>query len=105
MARSIFGFIHSSGLFFFPFPSPRDLSTSSHQAGSPGDKALANRLFSKFQDYGMKSWTDDHYVKIQDPPVSGSNHITFNGMDERPTGFLSYSACGKVSVRSSALPV
>lgn len=78
----------------------RDLSTGSHQAGSPGDEALANKLFSKFKDYGMESWTDEHFVKVQDPPASGSNRIVFkNGSEERPSGFLSYSACGTVTVR------
>lgn len=49
----------------------------------------------------MKSWTDEHFVKVQDPPVSGYNKIVFkNGKEERPSGFLSYSACGTVSVRS-----
>lgn len=85
--------------------SPRDLSTGSHQAGSPGDEALANKLFSKFKDYGMKSWTDEHFVKVQDAPASGSNRIVFkSGREERPSGFLSYSACGTVSVRSPPTP-
>uniref|UniRef100_A0A674MRC0 Transferrin receptor protein 1 n=1 Tax=Takifugu rubripes TaxID=31033 RepID=A0A674MRC0_TAKRU len=79
-------------------PVLADLSTGSHQAGSPGDEALANKLLRKFSDYGMKSWTDDHFVKVQDPPVSGYNRIVFkNGKEERPSGFLSYSACGTVS--------
>lgn len=57
----------------------------------------------------MKSWTDEHYVKVQDPPRSGSNRVVFrNGNEERPTGFLSYSACGTATVRNlpaSRLPV
>lgn len=58
-------------------------------------------MISKFKDYDMKSWTDEHFVKVQDPPLSGSNRIVFkNGTEERPTGFLSYSACGTVTVRN-----
>lgn len=95
----------SEAHFSFFSSSPRDLATGSHQAGSLGDEVLANKLFSKFKDYGMKSWTDDHYVKVQDPPLSGYNRVVFkNGNEERPTGFLSYSACGSVTVRSPAPP-
>ncbi|CAF97624.1 unnamed protein product, partial [Tetraodon nigroviridis] len=74
-----------------------DLSSSSHQAGSPGDETLANKVLSKFKDYGMKTWSDEHFVKVQDPPRSGFNSIVFkDGNEERPSGFLSYSACGRV---------
>lgn len=40
-------------------------------------------------------------MKVQDPPLSGYNRVVFkNGNEERPTGFLSYSACGTVMVRN-----
>ncbi|XP_044076872.1 transferrin receptor 1a isoform X2 [Siniperca chuatsi] len=73
-----------------------EFSSDSHQAGSPGDEALGNKVLKKFKEYGMTSWTDEHFVKVQDPPASGSNRLVFNGKEERPTGFLSYSATGKV---------
>lgn len=48
-------------------------------------------------------------MKVQDPPLSGYNRIVFrDGNEERPTGFLSYSARGTVTVRNlqnSDLPV
>uniref|UniRef100_A0A669D8K8 Transferrin receptor protein 1 n=1 Tax=Oreochromis niloticus TaxID=8128 RepID=A0A669D8K8_ORENI len=71
------------------------LSSSNHRAGSPGDEDLGNKVITKFKEYGMKTWTDEYFVKVQDPPASGYNRIVFkNGPEERPTGFLSYSASG-----------
>ncbi|XP_042070236.1 transferrin receptor 1a [Haplochromis burtoni] len=71
------------------------LTSSNHRAGSPGDEDLGNKVITKFKEYGMKTWTDEHFVKVQDPPASGYNRIVFkNGSEERPTGFLSYSASG-----------
>uniref|UniRef100_A0A3P9BPI7 Transferrin receptor protein 1 n=1 Tax=Maylandia zebra TaxID=106582 RepID=A0A3P9BPI7_9CICH len=71
------------------------LTSSNHRAGSPGDEDLGNKVITKFKEYGMKTWTDEHFVKVQDPPASGYNRIVFkNGSEERPTGFLSYSANG-----------
>ncbi|XP_070830659.1 transferrin receptor protein 1-like [Chaetodon trifascialis] len=73
-----------------------EFSSSNHRAGSPGDEDLGNQVLSKFKEYGMNTWTDEHFVKVQDPPVSGFNKFVFNGVEERPTGFLSYSANGTV---------
>uniref|UniRef100_A0A3Q2VF30 Transferrin receptor protein 1 n=1 Tax=Haplochromis burtoni TaxID=8153 RepID=A0A3Q2VF30_HAPBU len=71
------------------------LNSSNHRAGSPGDEDLGNKVIKKFKEYGMKTWTDEHFVKVQDPPASGYNRIVFkNGSEEHPTGFLSYSASG-----------
>ncbi|XP_063317370.1 transferrin receptor protein 1-like isoform X2 [Pelmatolapia mariae] len=71
------------------------LSSSNHRAGSPGDEDLGNKVLKKFKEYGMKTWTDEYFVKVQDPPASGYNRIVFkNRPEERPTGFLSYSASG-----------
>nr|AHE13882.1 transferrin receptor 1 [Monopterus albus] len=72
-----------------------DFTKDSHQAGSPGDEELGNKVLKKFKDYGMNTWTDEHFVKIQDPPASGSNRFVFkNEKEQRPSGFLSYSANG-----------
>uniref|UniRef100_A0AAX7SNT6 Transferrin receptor protein 1 n=1 Tax=Astatotilapia calliptera TaxID=8154 RepID=A0AAX7SNT6_ASTCA len=71
------------------------LTSSNHRAGSPGDEDLGNKVITKFKEYGMKTWTDEYFVKVQDPPASGYNRIVFkNGSEEHPTGFLSYSASG-----------
>lgn len=55
-------------------------------------------MLKKFKEYGMKTWTDEHFVKVQDPPTSGSNRFVFKGKEERPNGFLSYSGNGTVTV-------
>uniref|UniRef100_A0AAZ1WVJ1 Transferrin receptor protein 1 n=1 Tax=Oreochromis aureus TaxID=47969 RepID=A0AAZ1WVJ1_OREAU len=48
---------------------------------TPYTAALSgNKVLKKFKEYGMKTWTDEHFVK--------------NGPEGRPTGFLSYSASG-----------
>ncbi|XP_068196117.1 transferrin receptor protein 1-like isoform X2 [Antennarius striatus] len=76
----------------------RDFSSDAHQAGSPGDESLANRVMDLFSGLGMKTWTDQHFVKVQDPPASGSNKIRFRDQsEERLEGFLSYSGTGTVS--------
>ncbi|XP_073347503.1 transferrin receptor protein 1-like [Pagrus major] len=74
-----------------------DFAMAEHRAGSPGDKALANKVINKFKTYGMDTWSDEHFVKVQDPPASGYNTFVFKGNEQRPTGFLSYSATGKVN--------
>ncbi|XP_054452362.1 transferrin receptor protein 1-like isoform X2 [Anoplopoma fimbria] len=72
-----------------------EFSSDNHRAGSGGDDVLAAKFFNKFKEYGMNTWTDEHFVKVQDPPASGSNRFVFKaGKDERPEGFLSYSANG-----------
>ncbi|XP_026170321.1 transferrin receptor protein 1 isoform X3 [Mastacembelus armatus] len=68
-----------------------------HRAGSPGDERLGNKVLEKFKTYGMNTWTDELFVKVQDPPASGFNKLVFkNGKEERLDGFLSYSASGTV---------
>lgn len=81
---------------FFSFFS--DFASPSHRAGSPGDEDLGNKVLKKFKEYGMNTWTNEHFVKVQDPPASGTNKIVFKGNEYRPDGFLSYSANGTVMV-------
>lgn len=51
----------------------------------------------------MKTWTDEHFIKVQDRPLSGSNKVIFkDGKEERPEGFLSYSANGIAKVKGEA---
>uniref|UniRef100_A0A3B5LH61 Transferrin receptor protein 1 n=1 Tax=Xiphophorus couchianus TaxID=32473 RepID=A0A3B5LH61_9TELE len=74
-----------------------EFSHSNHRAGSSQDESLANRVLQRFKDYGMKAWTDEHFIKVHDPPAAGYNTFVFkNASEERPRGFLSYSAVGSV---------
>ncbi|KAJ0059133.1 hypothetical protein NL108_008559 [Boleophthalmus pectinirostris] len=67
-------------------------ASSSHRAGTPGDDDLGNKVIRRFKEYGMATWTDEHFVKVQD--LSGTNKVTFNGESVDLKGFLSYSAPG-----------
>ncbi|TRY68198.1 hypothetical protein DNTS_025756 [Danionella cerebrum] len=70
----------------------KEFSSASHQAGSPGDEALANKIFGKFTSYGMNPWTDEHYVTVHNPGAS-NNRVLFRGSVVGTTeGFLAYSA-------------
>nr|XP_020515153.1 transferrin receptor protein 1-like isoform X2 [Labrus bergylta] len=72
-----------------------EFSSTSHRAGSQGDEVLGNKVLTKFNEYGMKTWTDEHFVKVQDRPASGFNSFVFkNGTAQKLEGFLSYSATG-----------
>lgn len=90
-------FFFSSYLFFIS-TYPSEFSSESHRAGSPGDEVLGNKVLKKFKEYGMNTWTDEHFIKVQDPPASGFNKFVYKGMEERPEGFLSYSASGTANV-------
>uniref|UniRef100_A0A8C2HEQ6 Transferrin receptor protein 1 n=1 Tax=Cyprinus carpio TaxID=7962 RepID=A0A8C2HEQ6_CYPCA len=73
-------------------PSCREFSSASHQAGSTGDEALANKIMGKFKTFGMSTWTDEHYVKIHEPG-SSNNRVLFRGnVVETTEGYLAYSA-------------
>ncbi|XP_041848167.1 transferrin receptor protein 1-like [Melanotaenia boesemani] len=75
-----------------------EFSIVDHRAGSYGDEQLGNKVHERFKSYRMKTWTDEHFVKVQDLPASGSNSIVFkNNPEERPKGFLSYSGTGSVT--------
>ncbi|KAG7258742.1 hypothetical protein CRUP_012120, partial [Coryphaenoides rupestris] len=50
-----------------------DFASDKHQAGTPGDDLLANKVMSRFKDYGMDPWTDEHFVKVQELPVPKTN--------------------------------
>lgn len=77
----------------------RDFSINEHRAGSVGDETLGKKVHGMFKQYGMKTWTDEHFIKVQDGPSTGFNRIVLtNGEVEKPTGFLSYSATGRAEV-------
>uniref|UniRef100_A0A8C1DBD2 Transferrin receptor protein 1 n=1 Tax=Cyprinus carpio carpio TaxID=630221 RepID=A0A8C1DBD2_CYPCA len=68
--------------------------SASHQAGSTGDEALANKIMGKFKTFGMSTWTDEHYVKIHEPG-SSNNRVLFRGnVVETTEGYLAYSRTG-----------
>lgn len=46
----------------------------------------------------MKPWTDEHYVKVHDPPASGNRFIFKGQAEQRPQGILAYSGTGNVTV-------
>ncbi|KAL1279994.1 hypothetical protein QQF64_014594 [Cirrhinus molitorella] len=70
----------------------KEFSSTSHQAGSPGDEALANKIIGKFKTFGMSTWNDEHYVKVHEPG-SSNNKVLFRGNVVGTTeGYLSYSA-------------
>lgn len=70
----------------------KEFSSASHQAGSAGDEALANNIMGKFKTFGMKTWTDEHYVKVHEPG-SSNNRVLFRGNIVGTTeGYLAYSA-------------
>ncbi|KAL6104165.1 tfrc [Pungitius sinensis] len=75
-------------------PVFREFDVKDHRAGSKGDESLANKVLGKFKGYGMNTWTDEHFIKVQDPPTSGSNRFVFKGHNDSLHGFLSYSANG-----------
>ncbi|KAK1879251.1 Transferrin receptor protein 1 [Dissostichus eleginoides] len=75
----------------------REFSSDNHRAGSLSDEVLGQNVVKRFREYGMNTWTDEHFVKVQDPPASGSNSFSYKGKQERPTGFLSYSANGTIT--------
>ncbi|XP_053083462.1 transferrin receptor protein 1 isoform X2 [Pangasianodon hypophthalmus] len=74
--------------------SLREFSREDHQAGSPGDEILANKLLTIFKDNSMDPWIDAHFVKVQNLPKSGTNKVTFGSNTYSEPGYLSYSATG-----------
>ncbi|KAK9979830.1 hypothetical protein ABG768_013239 [Culter alburnus] len=79
----------------------KEFSSASHQAGTSGDEALANKIMGKFKTFGMTPWTDEHYVKVHEPAVS-KNRVLFRGNVVGTTeGYLAYSAV--TTVQGAAL--
>lgn len=70
-------------------------ASANHQAGSPGDDNLGNKVLKKFKEYGMGTWTDEHFVKVQD--LLTLNKVTFKGDVVDLEGYLSYSVSGTVT--------
>ncbi|XP_048845231.1 transferrin receptor protein 1-like [Brienomyrus brachyistius] len=72
----------------------KEFTKESHEAGSANDEALALQIKGRFQQYRMKPWTDEHFVKLQNPPASGTNKITMKEKRLQPRGYAAYSASG-----------
>ncbi|KAA0704624.1 Transferrin receptor protein 1 [Triplophysa tibetana] len=65
------------------------------KAGSPEDNSLADKINTFWKSLPMKTWIDEHFVKLQYPSSSNPNKVRF-GTEEigSPKGFLAYSATG-----------
>lgn len=65
-------------------------------AGSSVDNKLGDTIHGAFTKLNMKSWVDEHYVKLQNPDSSNPNKVWF-GNEEigSPKGFLAYSETGR----------
>uniref|UniRef100_A0A3P9H4V5 Transferrin receptor protein 1 n=1 Tax=Oryzias latipes TaxID=8090 RepID=A0A3P9H4V5_ORYLA len=77
----------------------RNLDLNSRSAGSPEDLILGNRIFDTFTELQMNPWTDIHYVELQRPDSKRPNQIEFGSEVFKPSGFLAYSATGRVQGR------
>lgn len=92
---------HCTHLSFLSLSAISEFASNDHSAGSPGDEALANKILEKFHKNNMKTWTDEHYVKLQVPPTSGSNSVKFRDQNLGSLqGYLAYSGSGTVQVRN-----
>ncbi|XP_023128622.2 transferrin receptor 1b [Amphiprion ocellaris] len=73
-----------------------EFALPSRSAGSQDDMKQADRIFNEFTKLEMEPWTDVHYVQLQTPDSKAPNHVVFGSVDFKPTGYLAYSATGKV---------
>ncbi|XP_037312516.2 transferrin receptor 1b [Pungitius pungitius] len=73
-----------------------DYDDPRRSAGSVEDTNLANRIFDDFKKVEMNPWTDIHYVQLQTPDSLRPNRVSFGADVFEPTGYLAYSATGKV---------
>uniref|UniRef100_A0AAQ5XQ32 Transferrin receptor protein 1 n=1 Tax=Amphiprion ocellaris TaxID=80972 RepID=A0AAQ5XQ32_AMPOC len=74
----------------------QEFALPSRSAGSQDDMKQADRIFNEFTKLEMEPWTDVHYVQLQTPDSKAPNHVVFGSVDFKPTGYLAYSATGKV---------
>uniref|UniRef100_A0A671X733 Transferrin receptor 1b n=1 Tax=Sparus aurata TaxID=8175 RepID=A0A671X733_SPAAU len=74
----------------------KDYDMNRRSAGSDEDKSLANRIYGEFRKQQMDPWTDIHYVQLQMPDSERPNQVLFGSDVFKPTGYLAYSATGKV---------
>uniref|UniRef100_A0A3Q4GAY3 Transferrin receptor 1b n=1 Tax=Neolamprologus brichardi TaxID=32507 RepID=A0A3Q4GAY3_NEOBR len=72
-------------------PFCRDFDKPGRSAGNDEDMSLANSIFDEFKKLEMDPWTDIHYVQLQNP-----NKVQFGSEDFSLTGYLAYSATGRV---------
>ncbi|KAG5268513.1 hypothetical protein AALO_G00213400 [Alosa alosa] len=82
---------------FSDFSLPRGVS---HEAGSDGDNKLANKVLGVFKDLNMKSWNDEHFVKLPHPSSDNPNKVIFGTEVIGTTkGYLAYSEVGTATGR------
>uniref|UniRef100_A0A3Q4GG68 Transferrin receptor 1b n=1 Tax=Neolamprologus brichardi TaxID=32507 RepID=A0A3Q4GG68_NEOBR len=65
-------------------------------AGNDEDMSLANSIFDEFKKLEMDPWTDIHYVQLPIPDSQNPNKVQFGSEDFSLTGYLAYSATGRV---------
>ena len=68
-------------LWFLSILLYSEFASSSHQAGSPGDEALGNRVLQQFRSAGLVTWTDEHFVTLQQLPEGSTNRLAFKGKE------------------------
>ncbi|KAK1790748.1 hypothetical protein P4O66_014611, partial [Electrophorus voltai] len=73
-----------------------ELSSDSHQAGSVGEDVISENIFRRFSEFGLSTWRDEFFVKVQDHPKGGTNGVTFYGTKFDESGYLAYSGNGSV---------
>ncbi|XP_076837649.1 transferrin receptor protein 1-like [Brachyhypopomus gauderio] len=71
-------------------------SSDSHQSGSSGDDLIGENILRSFNEYGLRTWSDEFFVKVQDRPIRGTNKVTFRGTTFEESGYLAYSGSGPV---------
>ncbi|XP_005449127.1 transferrin receptor 1b [Oreochromis niloticus] len=74
----------------------KDFDRPERSAGSDEDMSLANRIFDGFKEQEMDPWTDIHYVQLPMPDSQNPNKVQFGSEDFSLTGYLAYSATGRV---------
>ncbi|XP_035383743.1 transferrin receptor protein 1-like [Electrophorus electricus] len=73
-----------------------EFSSDSHQAGSVGEDVISENIFRRFSEFGLSTWRDEFFVKVQDHPKGGTNGVTFYGTKFDESGYLAYSGNGSV---------
>ncbi|XP_006799285.1 transferrin receptor 1b [Neolamprologus brichardi] len=74
----------------------RDFDKPGRSAGNDEDMSLANSIFDEFKKLEMDPWTDIHYVQLPIPDSQNPNKVQFGSEDFSLTGYLAYSATGRV---------
>ncbi|CAN9506468.1 unnamed protein product [Ophioblennius macclurei] len=74
----------------------KNFDVPSRAAGSAEDMRLGNLIHKRFTDLEMDPWTDIHDVQLPSPDSQRPNLVEFDSDVFKPTGYLAYSASGRV---------